>query len=84
LFICPQGGVLIGADRDPAEDDSKRRIKQIDRKHPGSRFDADSRPGAREVIELPGAKVWFPEEYPEFVSEKLREHWSRGGPNGGA
>jgi pimeloyl-ACP methyl ester carboxylesterase len=41
-------------------------------------------PGARDVIELPGAKVWFPEEYPEFVSEKLREHWSRGGPNGSA
>jgi pimeloyl-ACP methyl ester carboxylesterase len=40
-------------------------------------------PGAHEVIELPGAKVWFPEEYPEFVSETLREHWSRGGPNGG-
>jgi len=37
-------------------------------------------PGARQVIELPGAKVWFPEEYPEFVSEKLREHWGRG-PN---
>ena len=37
-------------------------------------------PGAREVIELPGAKVWFPEEYPEFVSEKLREHWGPG-PN---
>jgi pimeloyl-ACP methyl ester carboxylesterase len=34
-------------------------------------------PGAREVIELPGAKVWFPEEYPGFVSEKLREHWRR-------
>ena len=39
-------------------------------------------PGARQVIELPSAKVWFPEEYPEFVSEKLREHWRRGGPNG--
>jgi pimeloyl-ACP methyl ester carboxylesterase len=34
-------------------------------------------PGAREVIELPGAKLWFPEEYPEFVSEKLRAHWTR-------
>jgi pimeloyl-ACP methyl ester carboxylesterase len=41
-------------------------------------------PGARDVIELPGAKVWFPEEYPEFVSEKLRKHWSRGSANGGA
>jgi pimeloyl-ACP methyl ester carboxylesterase len=41
-------------------------------------------PGARKVIELPGAKVWFPEEYPEFVSDKLREHWSRRSANGGA
>jgi pimeloyl-ACP methyl ester carboxylesterase len=41
-------------------------------------------PGARQVIELPGAKVWFPEEYPEFVSEKLREHWSQSSPNEGA
>src|SRR5580704_5886832 len=35
-------------------------------------------PGAREIIELPGAKLWSPEEYPEFVSEKLRAHWTRG------
>ena len=34
-------------------------------------------PDAREVIELPAAKLWFPEEYPEFVSEKLRVHWTR-------
>jgi pimeloyl-ACP methyl ester carboxylesterase len=33
--------------------------------------------GAHEVIELPGVKVWFPEEYPEFVSEKLRAHWTQ-------
>jgi pimeloyl-ACP methyl ester carboxylesterase len=32
-------------------------------------------PGARELIELPGGKVWYPEEYPEFVSAKLRAHW---------
>jgi hypothetical protein len=30
-----------------------------------------------EIIELPGAKLWLPEEYPEFVSEKLRVHWTR-------
>jgi pimeloyl-ACP methyl ester carboxylesterase len=34
-------------------------------------------PGACEVIELPGAKLWFSEEYPELVSEKLRAHWTR-------
>jgi pimeloyl-ACP methyl ester carboxylesterase len=34
-------------------------------------------PSAREIIELPGAKLWFPEEYPEFVGEKLRAHWTR-------
>jgi pimeloyl-ACP methyl ester carboxylesterase len=34
-------------------------------------------PGAREVVELPGAKCWFPEEHPDFISEKLRAHWTR-------
>jgi pimeloyl-ACP methyl ester carboxylesterase len=34
-------------------------------------------PGALDIIELPGAKLWFPEEYPEFVSGKLRAHWTR-------
>lgn len=33
-------------------------------------------PGARRLIELPGAKVWFPEEYPDVVSEALRAHWA--------
>jgi pimeloyl-ACP methyl ester carboxylesterase len=32
-------------------------------------------PGVREVIEVPRAKVWFPEERPEFVSQCLRAHW---------
>lgn len=32
-------------------------------------------PGTREVSLLPSAKLWFPEEYPEFLSEKLRAHW---------
>lgn len=34
-------------------------------------------PGAREVIEVPGAKLWFPEEHADFISEKLRAHWTR-------
>lgn len=33
-------------------------------------------PGARKVVELPGAKVWFPEEYPDAVSDALRAHWA--------
>ncbi|OQW57739.1 MAG: hypothetical protein A4S14_19835 [Proteobacteria bacterium SG_bin9] len=33
-------------------------------------------PGVRRVIELPGAKVWFPEEYPALVSDTLRAHWA--------
>jgi pimeloyl-ACP methyl ester carboxylesterase len=33
-------------------------------------------PGAREVIEVPGALLFFPEEYPELVSEKLRTLWA--------
>jgi pimeloyl-ACP methyl ester carboxylesterase len=33
-------------------------------------------PGAREVIEVKGAKLFFPEEHPRLVSEKLRAHWS--------
>jgi pimeloyl-ACP methyl ester carboxylesterase len=33
-------------------------------------------PGAREMVELPGAKLWFPEEYAQLVSEKLRAHWT--------
>lgn len=33
-------------------------------------------PGARPVIELDGAKLFFPEERPEEFALALREHWS--------
>jgi pimeloyl-ACP methyl ester carboxylesterase len=34
-------------------------------------------PGAREVIEVDGAKIFFPEERPEDLMPHLRLHWSR-------
>jgi len=34
-------------------------------------------PGAREVIEVDGAKVFFPEERPEDLIPHLRRHWGR-------
>jgi pimeloyl-ACP methyl ester carboxylesterase len=33
-------------------------------------------PGATKVIELPGEKLFFPEERPELLAEPLLEHWS--------
>jgi pimeloyl-ACP methyl ester carboxylesterase len=36
----------------------------------------DALPGAREVVEVPGAKLFFPEERPEFFAGKVREFWS--------
>jgi pimeloyl-ACP methyl ester carboxylesterase len=33
-------------------------------------------PGARPVVELEGAKLFFPEERPEEFAAALREHWS--------
>jgi pimeloyl-ACP methyl ester carboxylesterase len=30
---------------------------------------------AREVIEVPGGKVFFPEERPEFFAEQVRRFW---------
>ena len=33
-------------------------------------------PGAR-VVELPGAKLFFPEERPGELADALREHWRR-------
>jgi len=33
-------------------------------------------PGARRVIELEGAKLFFPEERPDALADALREHWS--------
>jgi pimeloyl-ACP methyl ester carboxylesterase len=34
-------------------------------------------PGAREVIEVDGAKIFFPEERPEDLVPPLRRHWGR-------
>jgi len=34
-------------------------------------------PGAREVIEVDGAKLFFPEERPEDLIPHLRRHWGR-------
>ena len=35
----------------------------------------DTIPGARKVIELDGAKLFFPEERPDALVDALREHW---------
>jgi len=35
----------------------------------------DTIPGAREVIEVPGGRVFFPEERPEFFAEQVRRFW---------
>jgi pimeloyl-ACP methyl ester carboxylesterase len=37
----------------------------------------DMIPGAREVIEIDGAKIFFPEERPEDLVPHLRRHWGR-------
>ncbi len=37
----------------------------------------DTIAGADRVIELPDAKLFFPEERPEELAEALREHWHR-------
>jgi pimeloyl-ACP methyl ester carboxylesterase len=34
-------------------------------------------PGAREVVEIDGAKIFFPEERPEDLVPHLRLHWVR-------
>ncbi|MGH3232372.1 MAG: alpha/beta fold hydrolase [Streptosporangiaceae bacterium] len=34
-------------------------------------------PGARDVVEIDGAKVFFPEERPEDLVPHLRRHWGR-------
>ena len=34
-------------------------------------------PGAREVIEIDGAKTFFPDERPEDLIPHLRRHWDR-------
>jgi len=35
----------------------------------------DTIPGCRKVIELEGAKLFFPEERPDALAHALREHW---------
>ncbi|MBV8793428.1 MAG: alpha/beta hydrolase, partial [Hyphomicrobiales bacterium] len=32
-------------------------------------------PGARQVVELEGAKLFFPEERPDELADAVREHW---------
>lgn len=34
----------------------------------------DTIPGATEVIEVPGAKLFFPEEQPAMLAERILEH----------
>jgi pimeloyl-ACP methyl ester carboxylesterase len=37
----------------------------------------DMIPGAKEVIEVDGAKLFFPEERPDDLVPHLRRHWGR-------
>jgi pimeloyl-ACP methyl ester carboxylesterase len=37
----------------------------------------DMIPGAREVAEVPGGKLFFPEERPDELAAQLRRHWAR-------
>jgi pimeloyl-ACP methyl ester carboxylesterase len=34
-------------------------------------------PGAREVAEIPGGKLFFPDEHPDELAAHLRRHWGR-------
>ena len=34
-------------------------------------------PGAREVVEIDGGKLFFPEERPGELAAQLRRHWGR-------
>jgi len=36
----------------------------------------DTIPGTRRVIEVPGGRLFFPEEEPELVAKALRLHWA--------
>ncbi len=36
----------------------------------------DTIAGATRVIEVPGAKLFFPEEQPEMLAKRIREHWA--------
>ena len=37
---------------------------------------ADTIPGTRKRLELPGARLFFPEERPRELNAALREHWA--------
>jgi len=37
----------------------------------------DTIPGTRRVVELDGAKLFFPEERPDALADALREHWQQ-------
>ena len=39
----------------------------------------DHLPNVTEVVELEGARVFWPEERPALLNRKLREHWTRAG-----
>jgi pimeloyl-ACP methyl ester carboxylesterase len=39
----------------------------------------DTVPGVARVVEVPGAKLFFPEDHPEALVGPLREHWRRHG-----
>jgi len=41
-------------------------------------------PGVRKVVELEGAKLFFPDERPEELAAALREHWQAGGADNDA
>lgn len=44
-----------------------------------ARWLADTIPGVRQVAELPGRRLFFPEEEPELMERLLREHWTAAG-----
>ena len=41
----------------------------------------DTIPGATEVIEVPGAKLFFPEERPAFLAEQVQRFWKAHAPD---
>jgi pimeloyl-ACP methyl ester carboxylesterase len=40
----------------------------------------DTIPGCRKVIELEGARLFFPEERPQVLAAALRDHWQAATP----
>ncbi len=36
----------------------------------------DTLPNARDIIELPGAKLFFPEERPDVLNKHIYDFWS--------